>query len=70
MIYRIVRNTTTLEYKVQYSYLGMFWSNCMYLPGGSTIASFNSLTQAEDFVDILRKRNIPNRWEVVRTYES
>ncbi len=68
--YRIIRSLKTLEYKVQYTYLGFFWSEYSHLGPYGWISrySFNSLSQAEEFVTRLQQEDQPNKWEIVRTY--
>lgn len=69
--YRIIRSLKTLEYRVQYTYLGFWWSDCTRMAGprGRCISEiFNSLTQAEDYVTKQRQIDHPDKWEVVRTY--
>jgi hypothetical protein len=59
--YRIIRSSRNLEYRVQYCILWFLWVDC-------SSHTFNSQTQAEDYVTKLQRLDTPEQWEVVRIY--
>lgn len=72
MKYRIIMNLRRQEYRVQWSYFGI-WLTCknQYGPHGTVHPiSFSSLIEAEDYIDQELRRTAPEKWEKVgRTYE-